>query len=135
MRHSKVFLSYLLILLSLFTSCLNISSPHTSKGGNIQYLVQIKINNTQNFPVDFFEVGTFENNTKKPLLRESEGDNNVILFQISYHPTTEFYMYGVINNKETEIFYFNLAEYENTTQQQELNLYLESHNENILIKK
>lgn len=135
MMRYKYSLSFLLILITLFTSCLNSSKPNNSKESKTQHLVQIKINNLQKLPVQFFEVGAVENNTKKPLLRESEGEKNVTLFQISYHPTTEFYMYGIINGKETEYYYFNLAEYENTTQQQEFNLYLDSKNDAILIKK
>jgi hypothetical protein len=95
-----------------------------------EYLIDIWIENKQDIDIIYIQMGIILNGTEKKIINTLEGNyvkNKKMHFTINYSPETQLFLRGVATTKNIEECYFDLKEYFNTKEKQEIIFYIDNY--------
>lgn len=93
-----------------------------------EYLIDIMIKNEEKINIDYIQMGIILPDGNKEIINTVRGNsmgNDMFHFTINYSQDTYFFLKGTSDGKEIEPCYFDMANYSNVNEPQEMYFYIE----------
>lgn len=95
---------------------------------SVEYLIDIMIKNEEKINIDYIQMGIILPDGNEEIINTVQGNNannDMFHFTISYSPDTHFFLKGTSAGKEIEPCFFDIVDYSNVNEPQEIYFYIE----------
>lgn len=96
-----------------------------------KYLIDILIENRQETPINFMEMGIVLNDNSEyeiiNSVKNKKNKNEIIHFTINYSKDTKFFLQGTSDLGKIEPYYFYLNDYDDVYNKQEVKFYIDDN--------